>query len=118
MLPHNPNAQDGAWQYCANTECDVIYYLDADIVDTDNVITQVCDKATDKPTPACFCFAHTPDEIQADFIEHDGVSTIKAEVKAAVADGLCSCEHLNLSGKCCLADIHRTIKSIAQTATV
>lgn len=114
VRPHIAEAVDGDWQYCANTQCQVIYHLGADTVDADSVITQVGSKAADKPTPVCFCFAHTADALGEDLAEHDGVSEIKAEIKVAVADSLCACEHLNPSGKCCLADVHRTLKSFAQ----
>lgn len=114
VRPHLAGAVDGDWQHCANTQCQVIYHLAEVTVDADSVVTQVGLKATDKPTPVCFCFAHTADALGADLAEHDGVSEIKAEIKAAVADSQCACEHLNPSGKCCLADVHRTLKSFAQ----
>lgn len=114
VRPHLAEAVDGDWQYCANTQCQVIYHLAEVTVDADSVITQVGLKATDQPTPVCFCFAHTADALGADLADHDGVSESKAEIKAAVADSQCACKHLNPSGKCCLADVHRTLKSFAQ----
>jgi len=78
------------------------------------VVTQVGLKATDKPTPVCFCFAHTRAELAENLRARGGVSEVKAEIKAAVADGHCACEHLNPSGKCCLADVHRALKSFAR----
>ncbi len=116
VRPHRPDAADGAWQHCPTAGCRVVYFLDEVTVDTDAVITQVGDKATDRPVPVCFCFAHTADDLVADAAAHDGVSTIKAAIKQAVAEGHCACEHLNPSTKCCLADIHRTLKATA-TAT-
>jgi hypothetical protein len=110
VRPHRHDAIDGTWQHCATPECPVVFYLDTDIVDADSVVTQVGAKATGRPTPVCFCFAHTADEIVADAAAHGGVSTIKAEIKQAVAGGHCACEHLNPSTTCCLADIHRTLK--------
>ncbi len=117
VRPHVPDAVDGEWQYCANEDCDVVYHLDKDTVDTDSVITQVGLKATDKATPVCFCFAHTVEALNEDVEANDGVSQIKSDIKAAVADGLCACEHLNPSGQCCLADVHRTLKSTTQPAS-
>ncbi len=116
VRPHVADAVDGDWQYCANEDCDVVYHLDQDTVDTASVITQVGLKATDKATPVCFCFAHTADALGEELAENNGVSQIKADIKDAVADGLCACEHLNPNGKCCLADVHRTIKSVTQPA--
>ena len=76
----------------------------------DHLRTQVAHKALDKPTPVCS--SHTPDDIDA----NNGTSTIKADVKTAVADGFCACEHLNPSEKCCLAGIHRTITTTSTVA--
>ena len=116
VRPHRPDASDGAWQYCSTAGCRVVYFLDRVTVDIDEVIAQVAHKATDRPEPVCFCFAQTAGDLVADIAAHDGVSTIKAAIKQAVADGHCACEHLNPSTKCCLADIHRTLKA-ATTAT-
>jgi len=119
VQPHRPTVTEGSWQHCATLDCPVVYYLDTDVVTAADVRTQVAHKALDKPTPVCFCFSHTTDDLAADLAANDGVSTIKAEVKTAVAEGFCACEHLNPSGKCCLSDIHRALKTITTaTATV
>ena len=112
VQPHRQTAVAGPWQFCASADCSVIFHLEADIVDADEVITQVANKATDKPTPVCFCFAHTLESLAADLEANDRFSTIQAAIKAAVAAGLCKCEHLNPSGKCCLPDVHRALKTI------
>ncbi len=117
VLPHRPDAADGPWQHCASADCPVVYYLADAALTTDHLRTQVAHKALDKPTPVCFCFSHTADDLAVDLEAHDGVSAIKADIKTAVAEGFCACEHLNVSGKCCLADIHRTLKSITAPAT-
>lgn len=112
--PHLPDAVEGDWQHCANERCAVIFHLGADIVETGSVSTQVGCKATDKATPVCFCFAHTADALREDLAANDGVSQIKASITVAVAESQCACEHLNPSEKCCLADVHRTLKSFAR----
>ncbi len=118
VRPHRPAATDGAWQYCPRPGCSVVYHLDETTVDADTVITQVAHKAINRPMPVCFCFAHTADDLVADAVEHGGVSTIKAAITKAVADGYCACEHLNPSTKCCLPDVHRSLKTAAATVTV
>ena len=117
VRPHRRDAADGAWQHCPTARCRVVFYLDDVTVDVDSVITQVGHKATDQPVPVCFCFAHTADDLVADAAAHDGNSTIKVTIKRAVADGHCACEHLNPSTKCCLADIHRTLKATTTATT-
>ena len=118
VRPHLPDAVDGDWQHCANELCEVIFHLGDETVETDAVSTQVGCKATDKATPVCFCFAHTADALGEDLDANDGVSEIKASIKAAVANSECACEHLNPSVQCCLADVHRTLKTLAQPAPV
>lgn len=116
VRPHRHDAAAGTWQHCPTPDCPVVYYLDGDIVGRDEVVAQVGHKATDRPTPVCFCFAHTADDLVADTYAHRGVSTIQAMIKHAVADGHCACEHLNPSTKCCLADIHRILKAARTTS--
>ena len=105
---HRPDAATGDWWYCPNVLCHVVFFADGETITDSSVVTQVGLKATDKPTPVCFCFAHTAADIAADLAAH-GTSTISADVRAAVAAGSCSCEHLNPSGKCCLPAIHRVV---------
>ena len=108
---HRPTAATGSWRYCANLACDAVFFLHTALVDESEVVAQVGGKALTKPIPVCFCFAHTRADIDVDVAAHDGTSTIKTAVKAAVADGLCACEHLNPSGECCLPDVHRAVKN-------
>ena len=111
---HSADAADGDWQHCANEHCDVVFYFGGDTVDAGSVSTQVGLQATDKETPVCFCFAHTADALRDDLEAHRGVSQIMTSIKAAVADSECACEHLNPSGRCCLAEVHRTLQSFDQ----
>lgn len=105
---HRPDAARVDWWYCPNISCHVVFFAEGETITVDVVVTQVGSKATDKPTPVCFCFAHTSADIAAD-LAVDGTSTISADIRAAVAAGSCACEHLNPSGKCCLPDIHRAV---------
>lgn len=117
VRPHRVEAVDGDWQHCATAGCPVVYFLLDDVVTANDARTQVAHKAVDKPEPVCFCFSHTRDDLAADLEANDGISTIKATVKTAAAEGFCACEHLNPSGSCCLADIHRALNTIAAEAT-
>lgn len=110
VRPHAAEAIDGPWSFCPNASCPVVFFLGRAVIDDDHVVSQVGKKAGSKPMPVCFCFGHTAAAIAADLGEH-GRSTIKESVKAAVAGGLCACEHLNPAGACCLPAIHREITS-------
>ena len=110
VRPHAPQAIDGPWGYCPNGSCPVVFFLDHDTIDDDQCISQVGTKAASKPRPVCFCFSHTPTDIAADLARH-GRSTIGESVTTAVAYGLCACEHLNPTGKCCLPAIRRALQA-------
>ena len=111
---HRRVAATGPWRYCFDLVCPVVFFLHSDVVNVHDVIAQVGEKAQDKPVPVCFCFAHTRSDISSDVEAHAGTSAIKASVKAAVADGLCACEHLNPSGECCLPAVHRAVQQSQQ----
>lgn len=111
---HRRTAATGSWRHCANPVCRVVFFLDNDVVDDDDVIARVGDKAHDKPMPVCFCFAYTLADISSDVEAHTGTSAISTAVKAAVADGLCACEQLNPSKKCCLPAVHRAVNEARQ----
>lgn len=108
VRPHAPDAIDGAWNFCPNASCPVVFFLNDDVIDDGHVVSQVGRKALSKPQPVCFCFGHTASAIAADLARH-GRSTIKESVKDAVAGGLCACQHLNPAGACCLPAIRREI---------
>ena len=111
---HRPTAVAGRWRFCPNGACEIVFFLGDDVVEDREVICQVGAKALTKPMPVCFCFAHTADDIRIDVATHDGSSIIKTAVKAAVANGLCACEHLNPSGVCCLPAVHRSVTDARQ----
>jgi hypothetical protein len=90
----------------------VVFHLDGATVTDDQVIARVGAKAPAAREPVCFCFAHTRDDLQADLSANGGTSAIKETITAAVANGLCACEHLKPVGSCCLPSVHRTIRSI------
>lgn len=110
VRPHQDNAIAGPWQFCRTNQCDTAFYLAEQSVEANSLATQVGHKAIDKETPICFCFSHTVTAIADDAARHDGVSTIKADIKKAVASGACACAHLNPSGDCCLGAIHQILK--------
>jgi len=114
---HRPEVGDGPWQYCPTLGCAVVFHLDVATVTEGELRSRVGAKAVAAAEPVCFCFGHTRSDLADDLARHDGATTIKPAIKAAVADGLCACEHLNPDGSCCLAAVHRTMKAI-QSETV
>lgn len=119
VLAHRPSAVEGPWQFCATAGCPVVFHLAGqDRVVESELRTRVAHKALDAPEPVCFCFSHTRADLAADVAVTGGKGTIKASIKRAVADGMCACEHLNPSGGCCVASVHRALKEIAAETTM
>ena len=114
---HRPDATLGSWHYCPTTSCPVVFYLRDETINTDSVVTRVGHKATHQSVPVCFCFAHTAEALAADAEENGGVSTIKAEIRSAVARGSCACEHLNPSSQCCLPEVHQVLRRVDRGTT-
>jgi hypothetical protein len=114
VLAHRPDATAGDWHHCSTESCHVVFFLDDDTVPEDELVARVGAKATHKPIPVCYCFAHTSADIAADLVAHHGASTISTDVRAAVAAKACACEHLNPKRKCCLPDIHRLAAAARQ----
>lgn len=112
---HRPGIGAGEWQFCSTGSCPVVFFADRETVTVDEVVARVGFKASAKPVPVCYCFAHTEAAIAAD-LDANGTSTISDDVRAAVAAGMCACEHLNPSRKCCLPDIRRTVTAARRSA--
>lgn len=65
---------------------------------------------TDAPTPICYCFGYTREDIVADVRAH-GDTDIQRVITGRVKAGECYCEKANPSGRCCLGDVARAIKA-------
>jgi len=74
-----------------------------------SVIVGLKDGAT--PSTTCYCFGWTKEKIQAE-ISQSGETNALQDIKAKMKNPGCSCEILNPSGGCCLADNTQAIKEI------
>ena len=96
-------------RYCANAQCQVVYFDTAAAVvfPETNVIVPVRAKHPDNDAiPLCYCFGYTEKSIR-DEIEQTGASTATRSITAEVKAGRCACEVKNPKGSCCLGDVAR-----------
>ncbi len=110
-LPPAGGFPDG--YYCPNPDDTTIYFFPDERapLSKGQVTVRVGFKESDPPQLVCYCFDHTSEDIQQDFLRQ-GESTIEADIREKVARGLCSCEVKNPKGKCCLGDVRGVIQQL------
>ncbi len=103
-------------RFCANPNCDVVYFDNAvPIIFRENELTVPvhAKHPEDDDVPACFCFDYTPRRIRGE-IERGGKNTaVSKTITAEVKAGHCACEVKNPKGVCCLGDIAKIERRLA-----
>lgn len=91
----------GHYYFCADPECDIIYFGDdGSVILKSQLRTLVGVKEASSETLACYCFGVTKDDARSD-------PRIRDFVMSQTKLGLCSCDTSNPSGRCCLKDFPR-----------
>lgn len=103
-------ADDGFW-FCRTPGCSIVYFRadSARSYTVDDLRVRVGQKQPGPPTPVCYCFGHTEEEIM-DQVRDTGACAIAAEIAAKVRVGDCACETENPEGTCCLGNVRRAMK--------
>lgn len=103
--------------YCDTPACEVAYFQPStgNLILKGQVRVRIGKKETAPPRTACYCFAHTAEEIEAQVAE-TGNSTIPDEIAEKCRQGLDRCEETNPRGTCCLASVRKIMKE-AQTGS-
>ncbi len=86
-------------------------------IDKKDLNVRVGFKELEAPRPACYCFNHTREEIEAEYAQI-GESKIEVAIRDKVAKGVCQCHLTNPIGRCCLPDIRRIINSVDHGASI
>jgi len=105
-------------RFCRTPRCEVLYYGDdGRIVPKSASRVRVGLKETRDPVPLCYCLGLERADVSRE-IAQAGHSAIAARVIAAVRSGRAACEVLNPSGACCLGEVKRTVREIANARRV
>ena len=107
-------------RYCANAQCEVVYFDSAAAVvflETDVIVPVHAKHPDNDAVPVCYCFGYTEKSIR-DEIEQTGASTATASITAEVKAGRCACEVKNPKGSCCLGDVARVVRRVASEHTL
>ena len=106
-----------AYYLCDDPACHVAYFPSnpqAPVFKRDDLWGRVGVKEKDDPIPVCYCFGFTRNAIVQE-VRSTGHSTVAARVTAEVKAGNCACEVKNPSGKCCLGEVARIVKSLRES---
>ncbi len=101
-------------RYCANPQCEVVYFDTAAVVvfrETDLIVPVHAKHPTEDSIPVCYCFGYTEKSIREE-IEQSGASTATGSITAEVKAGRCACEVKNPKGSCCLGDVARVERRV------
>lgn len=104
-------------RYCANAQCEVVYFDNAAAVvfrESDLIVPVHAKHPNSDAIPVCYCFGYTETSIREE-IERNGASTATASITSEVTAGHCACELRNPKGSCCLGDIARVERRLSST---
>ncbi|MFQ5666896.1 MAG: (2Fe-2S)-binding protein [Candidatus Binatia bacterium] len=103
--------------YCLTPRCRVVYYnRDGGVLQQSDLRVPVNVKDPGPDVPLCYCFGHTRGAIATE-ITVTGQSSASAVISEEIRAGHCACEVKNPSGRCCLGDVRRYEKQVAEQAT-
>jgi CopZ-like zinc binding protein/2Fe-2S iron-sulfur cluster protein len=110
--PENlPTEPDPDYQFCSTHGCTVVYFSALEScpeLHLNDVNVRVGQKKPGAPTPVCYCFHHTEEEIAAE-IESTGATTRTDGIRAEMKAGNCFCETSNPQGSCCWANVQAVL---------
>lgn len=100
--------------FCETPSCEVIYFNnEQDIyLHKQDVKVRVGLKEVESPISVCYCFGWTREKI-LDQIKQRGFSTAIKEISDKIKAGGCACDVNNPSGRCCLGEVSRLVKSVS-----
>lgn len=94
----------GAFRFCPDATCDVVYFSGTQTYNTDDVKVPVFQKDQGSAVPVCYCFGHSRlDVIQA--LQEDAGESLESSIRAHIKAGRCGCEVTNPQGSCCLGNV-------------
>lgn len=96
--PWKWQAQDQAYYFCDDPDCDVVYFSeDNSIIEENKLRTKVGIKTQADNDLICYCYGVSLNEAKQD-------TSIKDFVIKMTKQNSCACETRNPSGRCCLKD--------------
>lgn len=115
--PENlPTEVNSDYQFCSTHACTVVYFSaqkELPVLHLNDVTVRVGQKKPGAPTPVCYCFHYTEEEIAAE-IESTGATSITDGIRAEMKAGNCFCETSNPQGSCCWGNVQAVLNRHAE----
>lgn len=107
-----PAVDEVDYRFCATQGCSVVYYSPRNNVPELHLVdvkVRVGQKKPGAPTPVCYCFEYSEEDITSE-LEETGEAAIPGRVRAEMKAGNCFCSTSNPSGKCCWGNIQAVVR--------
>jgi hypothetical protein len=106
----------GEYRFCANAECAVVYFSEAQLFGRDDVTVPVFQKEAHGRRTVCYCFDIGEADLRRE-AETGARGSAVARITQHVKEGRCACELRNPQGSCCLGNIS-LVTSALQTESL
>ena len=99
--------------YCKTSSCKTIYFKKDKVLTQKDIDIVVGLKDGASSATVCYCFNWTKKKIKEELM-HTNNTIALDDIKEKMNTIGCSCEVLNPSGGCCLADVSKAIKDLKE----
>jgi hypothetical protein len=97
--------------FCANPDCDVVYFNASATIRKGETLLPVTQKDTGDDVFVCYCFGIKRSDIRRD-LANSGITGIPGRISKEIKEGRCDCERKNPQGACCLGTVTAEIEKI------
>jgi hypothetical protein len=97
-------SEEKTYRYCKNRSCQVSYFTEGQIFNTDDLKVKATHKDDGLDVPVCYCFKYSRGKILDD-IKATGRTEALNDIKAKMKEPGCFCETSNPQGSCCLGNV-------------
>jgi hypothetical protein len=111
---HLSRVNGEAFRFCAEPNCDVVYYDDQQTHFTVAELRELVSAKTHGDNrPICYCFDFIEGDARKE-IEYTGRTMIPLQISNLIKSGMCACEVRNPAGICCLGEVNRTVTRLIE----
>ena len=106
--------------FCPTAACPTVYFSEdgEQSFGEEELRERVYQKhPTDEDVLICYCFRHTLGAIRADWQQtgqSTATETITVKITVGTQTGQCACDIRNPQGSCCLGNVRRVVRQMAQ----
>jgi hypothetical protein len=105
---------DTAYVLCEEPDCEVVYLgAEGDAIAAGELVVRPGFKSRGDEALLCYCFEVPRGDLRR-AAERGDEAAVPREIRRRMAEGQCRCRVTNPSGRCCLADVEKAARALAQ----